>query len=49
MTNPVVVTADLGFAKKARNFAAEMNVPMAFIEKRRSSNDSNRRSADHDR
>ena len=41
MTNPVVVTVDLGFAKKARNFAAEMNVPMAFIEKRRSSNDSN--------
>jgi ribose-phosphate pyrophosphokinase len=40
MTNPVVVTVDLGFAKKARNFAAEMNVPMAFIEKRRSSNDS---------
>ncbi len=41
MTNPVVVTVDLGFAKKARNFAAEMKVPMAFIEKRRSSNDSN--------
>ncbi len=37
MTNPVVVTADLGFAKKARNFAAEMDIPMAFIEKRRSS------------
>ena len=34
--NPVVVTADLGFAKKARNFAAEMNTPLAFIEKRRS-------------
>jgi len=40
MTNPVVVTADLGFAKKARNFAAEMHIPMAFIEKRRSANDS---------
>jgi ribose-phosphate pyrophosphokinase len=36
MYNPVVVTADLGFAKKARNFAAEMNTPLAFIEKRRS-------------
>jgi ribose-phosphate pyrophosphokinase len=34
MHNPVVVTADLGFAKKARNFAANMGVPMAFIEKR---------------
>lgn len=39
MLNPVVVTADLGFAKKARNYAAAMNVPLAFIEKRRSSND----------
>jgi ribose-phosphate pyrophosphokinase len=36
MYNPVVVTADLGFAKKARNFAAEMNTPLAFTEKRRS-------------
>lgn len=36
---PVVVSADLGFAKKARNFAAVMDVPMAFIEKRRASND----------
>jgi ribose-phosphate pyrophosphokinase len=40
MINPVVVTADLGFAKKARNFAANLNVPMAFIEKRRGRNDS---------
>lgn len=39
MTNPVVVTADLGFAKKARNYAASLNLPMAFIEKRRSGND----------
>ncbi len=39
MVNPVVVTADLGFAKKARNYAAAMNVPLAFIEKRRASND----------
>jgi ribose-phosphate pyrophosphokinase len=36
MHNPVVVTVDLGFAKKARNFAVEMNTPLAFIEKRRS-------------
>ena len=41
MRNPVVVTADLGFAKKARNFAVAMDLPMAFIEKRRSANDSN--------
>jgi ribose-phosphate pyrophosphokinase len=38
--SPVVVTADLGFAKKARNFAAGIDAPMAFIEKRRTSNDS---------
>lgn len=40
MLNPVVVTADLGFAKKARNFAVSLDVPLAFIEKRRASNDS---------
>ena len=40
MLNPVVVTADLGFAKKARNYAAGLDVPMAFIEKRRAANDS---------
>ncbi len=37
---PVVVTADLGFAKKARNYAAALHLPLAFIEKRRTSNDS---------
>ena len=40
MYNPVVVTADLGFAKKARNYAQVLHVPMAFIEKRRTINDS---------
>jgi len=40
LQNPVVVTADLGFAKKARNYAASLDVPMAFIEKRRGANDS---------
>jgi len=40
MVNPVVVTADLGFAKKARNFAERMEAPLAFIEKRRIANDS---------
>lgn len=31
----VVVAADLGFAKKARNYAAKLNLPIAFVEKRR--------------
>jgi ribose-phosphate pyrophosphokinase len=31
----VVVAADLGFAKKARNFAESLRVPVAFVEKRR--------------
>lgn len=39
MVNPVIVTADLGFAKKARNFAARLDASMAFIEKRRVAND----------
>ncbi|HSO26791.1 MAG TPA: ribose-phosphate diphosphokinase, partial [Anaerolineales bacterium] len=32
---PVVVAADLGFAKKGRNLAAQINAPIAFVEKRR--------------
>lgn len=36
--SPVVVTADLGFAKKARNYAATLHLPLAFIEKRRLNN-----------
>ncbi len=36
--SPVVVTADLGFAKKARNYAAKLQLPLAFIEKRRLAN-----------
>jgi len=39
MKDPVVVAVDLGFAKKGRNFAADMNAPIAFIEKRRVAND----------
>jgi len=35
----VIVTADLGYAKKGRNFAQALNLPMAFIEKRRTGND----------
>jgi ribose-phosphate pyrophosphokinase len=38
MHDPVVVTADLGFAKKGRNFAASLGCSMAFIEKRRKGN-----------
>jgi ribose-phosphate pyrophosphokinase len=41
MKDPVVVATDLGFAKKGRNYALDLDVPIAFIEKRRSSNDSN--------
>jgi len=39
LRDPVVVAADLGFAKKGRNLAAMINAPMAFIEKRRSAQD----------
>ncbi len=39
MTDPVVVTVDLGFAKKGRNIAADIDAPIAFIEKRRVAND----------
>jgi ribose-phosphate pyrophosphokinase len=39
MVEPVVVSVDLGFAKKGRNIAAELDVPIAFIEKRRVGND----------
>lgn len=35
----VVVSADLGFAKKARNYALRLNTPLAFVEKRRTGND----------
>lgn len=38
MQDPVVVAADLGFAKKGRNFAAKINAPIAFVEKRRLGN-----------
>jgi ribose-phosphate pyrophosphokinase len=38
LVDPVVVSVDLGFAKKGRNLAASLDAPMAFIEKRRSAN-----------
>ena len=34
----VVVVPDLGFAKKGRNFAEKLRLPLAFIEKRRRGN-----------
>jgi ribose-phosphate pyrophosphokinase len=36
----VVVAADIGIAKRARNFAARLQAPLAIIEKRRPGNDS---------
>ena len=44
LTNAVIATADLGFAKKGRNFAARLGVPLAFVEKRRT-NDATRAKA----
>jgi ribose-phosphate pyrophosphokinase len=40
LIDPVIVAADLGFAKKARNFANLVGGSVAFVEKRRLSNDS---------
>lgn len=39
LEDAVVVAADLGFAKKARNLAAELDMPLALVEKRRISAD----------
>ena len=36
---PVVISPDLGFAKKSRNYAERLGVPLAIIEKRRATND----------
>jgi ribose-phosphate pyrophosphokinase len=35
LEDAVVVAVDLGFAKKARNLAAELRLPLALVEKRR--------------
>ncbi len=35
LEDAVVVTADLGFAKKGRNYAAKLHAGLAFVEKRR--------------
>ncbi len=39
IADAVVVSADLGFAKKARNYARRLDLPLAFVEKRRIGND----------
>lgn len=41
LINPTVMAVDLGFAKKGRNYAADLDLPICFIEKRRVGNDSN--------
>ena len=35
---PVVVAPDLGFAKKSRNYAERLGIPLAIVEKRRVAN-----------
>jgi ribose-phosphate pyrophosphokinase len=40
LIDPVIVAADLGFAKRARNFANMISGSVAFVEKRRLGNDS---------
>lgn len=40
LSNVVVATTDLGFAKKGRNFAVKLGTPLAFVEKRRSTDES---------
>jgi ribose-phosphate pyrophosphokinase len=39
LRDAVIVSADLGFAKKGRNFAEKLGLPLAFVEKRRSLTD----------
>ena len=41
MVDPVVVTVDLGFAKKGRNFAEDVGATLALIEKRRAKSGEN--------
>ncbi|MDD2521776.1 MAG: ribose-phosphate diphosphokinase [Anaerolineaceae bacterium] len=39
MTRPVLLTADLGFAKHGRRYAMALDIPLSFIEKRRTDNE----------
>ena len=40
LKDPVVMAVDLGFAKKGRNYAVDFDIPISFIEKRRTRNNS---------
>lgn len=42
LKNAVIVTPDLGFAKKGRNYAAALDLSLAFVEKRRMGNETGR-------
>lgn len=35
LDNVAILTTDLGFAKRGRNFAEKLNAPLAFVEKKR--------------
>ncbi len=35
LDNAVILTPDLGFAKRGRNFAEKLHLPLAFVEKKR--------------
>jgi ribose-phosphate pyrophosphokinase len=39
LSDAVIVTPDLGFAKGGRKYADELGIPLAFVEKRRLGND----------
>lgn len=39
LDKPVMLTADLGFAKRGRRYAQALDIPLAFIEKRRLDNE----------
>lgn len=38
LSNSVIVTPDLGYARKGRNYAQTLSTPLAFVEKRRIGN-----------
>ena len=49
MHKPVIISPDLGFAKKARNYAARLDLPLSFIEKTAPFQRPHSQSADPDR
>jgi ribose-phosphate pyrophosphokinase len=44
LDDAVIVTPDLGFAKRGRNYAEKLGLPLAFVEKRRPDNSRERES-----